>query len=208
MEKSDAVRHTRPVIAESDSGMRPAAARVPALVAHMPAPVRRTIGWREWVSLPLLGITHIKAKIDTGARTSALFAQDIVPYRQNGIHRIRFVVLPMQKDASLIVPCTARVLDERTVIRSNGQRECRYVIETVLAVAGQEWPIDLSLANRDRLGFRMLLGRAALQHHFVIDPALSFHLTPRAGHTGTNRENTAGESTDETNNRPPADGRD
>lgn len=140
---------------------------------------RTLIGWREWAALPSLGIPRIKAKVDTGARTSALHALKIKAFEtEDGLY-VRFRVHPVQRFKDPEIKCIAKVLDERWITNSGGHRERRYVIETTLRLDGQEWPIELSLANRAELGFRMLIGRAGLKGRCVIDPARSF-LTEKA----------------------------
>ncbi|MDH3661943.1 MAG: ATP-dependent zinc protease [Alphaproteobacteria bacterium] len=132
------------------------------------------VGWREWLSLPDLGIELIKAKVDTGARTSALHAFDIAPFQQNGDTWVRFNIHPLQRNDVLILPCTCRALDYRWVTNSGGGREQRFVIETLVHVGDEAWPIEVTLTSRDQMGFRMLLGRTAIRKHFVVDPGRSF----------------------------------
>lgn len=132
------------------------------------------LGWREWVSLPALGIDFIKAKIDTGARTSALHAFDIVRFTSDGSDKLRFDVHPIQRDDNKIVKCTATLVDIRYVWNSRAQRELRYVIETVLVLGGQPANVEVTLTDRGPMSYRMLLGRKALQqYNVIIDPARS-----------------------------------
>ena len=140
---------------------------------------KRVIGWREWVGLPELGVSHIKAKVDTGARTSALHAFDVLPFMRRGEPWVRFAIHPTQRDDTLIVPCESKVADRRFVTNSGGQREKRYVIETMLRVGDGEWPIELTLTNRDEMGFRMLIGRNAMHRRLIVDPSLSFQSSKR-----------------------------
>lgn len=137
-------------------------------------PGHQVIGWREWVALPALGIDHIKAKIDTGARTSALHAFAVEGYRRRGALRVRFGVHPLQKRSVPVVTCDAEVIDRRWVRDSGGHRERRYVIAAEAQLAGVAWDIELTLTDRETMLFRMLLGRTALESRFVVDPARSY----------------------------------
>lgn len=128
------------------------------------------IGWSEWCQLPQLNLPAIKAKIDTGARTSSLHAFNITPFKQDGKDWVHFEMHPLQYNDSLVVQCKAPIVDERSVMSSNGSKEHRYVITTPLKLGNEIWDIELTLSNRDPLRFRMLLGRAALQKHTLIDP--------------------------------------
>ncbi|MDH5588915.1 MAG: RimK/LysX family protein [Gemmatimonadota bacterium] len=140
-----------------------------------PLPV---LGWREWISLPDLGIDRIKAKVDTGARTSALHAFDIRPFKRGGRSMVRFKVHPVQKDARTVVECEAAVVDQRKVRSSSGQESLRFVISTVMEVGGVRRTVEITLSRRDSMGFRMLLGRRSIKKKFLVDPAGSF-LTSR-----------------------------
>lgn len=137
------------------------------------------IGWREWISLPKLNILKIKAKIDTGARTSALHAFAIQTFQESGNQKIKFDIHPLQHDNSQIVTCVADIVDRRMVTDSGGHEEERYVIETPVTIAGQTWPIEITLTERENMLFRMLLGRSALRKRFIVNPARSF-VTTRA----------------------------
>ncbi len=128
------------------------------------------IGWNEWCSLPELGINKIKAKIDTGAKTSAIHAYAIKAYHSKNKKFVKFSVHPFQKRTDISINCHAEVLDERHIMSSNGHIENRYVITTPIRLGNQEWPIELTLSDRDPLRFRMLLGREALKGRVVIDP--------------------------------------
>lgn len=139
----------------------------------MPNP-KLTLGWREWVALPDLNLPAIKAKVDTGARTSALHAFLIEPYTDAGIEMIRFLIHPIQHNQDFEVECCTRIHDYREVTDSGGHREMRYVIRSEITVAERHWPIELTLTNRDTMRFRMLLGRRAMENHFLVDPGASY----------------------------------
>ncbi|MGW8268450.1 MAG: ATP-dependent zinc protease family protein [Longimicrobiales bacterium] len=136
-----------------------------------PLPV---IGWREWLSLPDLGIERIKAKIDTGARSSSLHAYDIRGFKRGGGSWVRFRVHPVQRNHRITVEAEARVIGKRTVRTSSGHDSLRWVIETDALLGGARWPIEITLTRRDAMGFRMLLGRQALRSRFLVDPGRSF----------------------------------
>ena len=133
-----------------------------------------TLGWREWVSLPDLGIRQIKAKVDTGARTSALHAFELRPYVGNGRQRVEFSIHPLQKDLDTVLTCTADVVDQRVVTDSGGHKEERYVIRTTLTIGRDTWPIEMTLTGRDDMRFRMLLGRTAIKNRAVVNPGRSY----------------------------------
>jgi len=139
-----------------------------------------TIGWREWLALPELRIPAIKAKIDTGARTSALHAYFVEPFVKDGTQMVRFGVHPLQRRLDLEVVCEAPVKDYRSISDSGGHREMRYVIETEVVFGDQKNRIEMTLTNRDNMKFRMLLGRTAMTGMSVL-PDKSY-LTGRLKH--------------------------
>lgn len=137
-------------------------------------PGKLIVGWREWVALPELGIASIKAKIDTGARTSALHAFEVDSYRGSSGPRVRFLMHPLQNVLNEVVECDAAVIDERLVTDSGGHRERRLVIETLLQIGDWSWPIEMTLTNRDTMQFRMLLGRTAMRRRLLVNPSVSY----------------------------------
>ncbi|MBS0241887.1 MAG: ATP-dependent zinc protease [Proteobacteria bacterium] len=132
------------------------------------------MGWEEWLALPELGLPAIKAKIDTGARTSALAAFNIEEIGGRGTRRVRFDVRPIPGRDDVVVNCIADVVDCRDVTSSSGESEKRYIIRTTARVGTHEWPIEISLASRNGMTYRMLLGRQAVRDDMVVDPATSF----------------------------------
>jgi len=136
----------------------------------------QVIGWREWVALPDLAIPHIKAKVDTGARTSALHAYYVTPFEKNGTPWVRFGLHPVQQDSLTCIECEAPIKDRRQVTDSGGHKEERVVIDTRLQINGVEYTIELTLTDRENMRFRMLLGRSALKQGFWVDSSKSFLL--------------------------------
>ena len=133
-----------------------------------------TLGWEEWIDLPDLGLPAIKAKVDTGAKTSALHAVEIEPFGPSNNPQVRFLIQPDPKNPNLELTCSARVVDRRDVTSSNGETELRYVIETPAKMGGRTWPIQITLTNRENMAYRMLLGRQAIDDDMVVDPNESF----------------------------------
>lgn len=132
------------------------------------------LGWREWVALPEFNISEIKAKIDTGARSSALHAFAIEPYRKGGQQWVMFAVHPIQKHSDTVIECHAPVKDRRMVSDSGGHKQRRYVIETQLILGHSVITAEMTLTNRDSMLFRMLIGRTTMSTRFIIDPHASY----------------------------------
>ncbi len=132
------------------------------------------VGWQEWIALPELGLPALKAKIDTGAKTSALHTHFIEPYVNGRRLKVRFAVRPSPQKGDLEVAASADVVDRREVISSNGVPELRYVIMTTLSIAKRQWPIEVTLTNRERMTYRMLIGRQAIPSDMLVDCAASF----------------------------------
>ena len=131
-------------------------------------PPELQFGWEEWIGLPDLGVPALRAKVDTGARTSALHAFDIETFGPAAKPKVRFTVHPIPGRDDLVIPCSAPLVDRREVTSSNGDKELRHVIQSTLAVNGQSWPIEITLTNRSSMTSRMLLGRTALRDHISI----------------------------------------
>lgn len=139
--------------------------------------IKPVIGWREWVAFPKFQQTAIKAKVDTGAKTSSLHAFDIKIIQRKGKTRARFKIYPLQDTTETFVVIEAPLVEHRFVKSSSGHREDRPVVITEINLMGQTWPIEITLTNRDLMGFRMLLGRRAIRGKFLVDAARSFLAT-------------------------------
>lgn len=132
------------------------------------------VGWREWISLPELGINAIKAKVDTGARTSTLHAYFVEPFSDVEGEKVRFGIHPVQHNDKITATCVAPVVDIRIVTDSGGHQENRFVIKTPIQIGGYEWNIEMTLTNRDTMLFRVLLGRTAMRNRIIVNPAKSY----------------------------------
>lgn len=135
---------------------------------------KQVLGWREWLGFPDLGIANIKAKVDTGARTSCLHAFYVEPFERDGAEWIRFGIHPNQKDVETEIHCEAPVKDRRVVRDSGGHEEYRYVIETTITLGKERLTAEVTLTDRDSMKFRALLGRTAIRQHHLVDPGRSF----------------------------------
>lgn len=133
------------------------------------------IGWREWVGLPDLGIAKIKVKVDTGARSSSLHAFDVQEFSNGDERWVRFKVHPVQRKSLPVVNAEAKILEYRLVRSSSGKAQMRPVIVSNVELLGVTWPVELTLANRDSMGFRMLLGREAIRRKFLVDTGKSYY---------------------------------
>ena len=139
---------------------------------HSKLPV---IGWREWVGLPDLGIKKLKAKVDTGARSSSLHAFDLVDFVRDGENWVRFKIHPVQRKSEKVIEAEAKILEYRSVRSSSGSAAMRPVIITNVELLGLSWPVEMTLADRNEMGFRMLLGREAFRKRFVVDAGGSYY---------------------------------
>jgi ribosomal protein S6--L-glutamate ligase len=128
------------------------------------------IGSREYCSLPDLGIVLIKAKVDSGAKTTALHADNVEVFQKNGQDWVRFSIQPFKSNDKVVNQCEALLIDNRIIKSSNGSKENRYVIKTTIILSNQKWEIEVTLTNRNFMGFRMLLGREAMAGRVLIDP--------------------------------------
>lgn len=132
------------------------------------------IGWREWLSLPELGVPNIKVKVDTGARSSAIHAINIEQFEAHGVKKVRFQVAPVQANDERLVMVETTLIEERSITDSGGHQQVRPVIMTSVSLGELQWPIELTLTNRDVMGFRMLLGRQAVKERFLVNPGQSY----------------------------------
>lgn len=135
---------------------------------------RIPLGWREWVALPDFGVSHVKAKIDTGAATSSMHAFNLRRFERDGEPWVRFEIHPWQRSRLDAVKVEAPVADERKVRPSTGKAELRPVIVTTVEIGGEVLPLEFTLTRRDTMGFRMLIGRQALRGRFVVDAGGSY----------------------------------
>lgn len=132
------------------------------------------LGWREWLGFPDLGITQIKAKVDTGARTSCLHAFFVEPFDRDSEEWVRFGIHPLQGNTEEEVICEALVRDKRLVRDSGGHQELRYVIQASVNIGLREHMIEVTLTDRDTMKFRALLGRTAIRGHYLVDSSRSY----------------------------------
>lgn len=145
-----------------------------AMAPRSQSPLLPVLGWREWVALPGLGVRAVKAKIDTGARSSALHAFDIDVVHRRGAPHVRFSIHPVQRSDRDAVDVEAEIVDERLVRSSTGHGQLRYVVLMDMELMGRCFTSEVTLAKRDQMGFRMLLGREALRGRFFVDPSVSY----------------------------------
>lgn len=136
---------------------------------------KKIIGWREWVGLPELGIKFIKAKVDTGAKTSSLHAFDLEIIKKRRTDYARFTIYPEQRNNTSPKVVEAEVLEYRNVKSSTGHQSKRPVILTEIELHDERWSIEITLANRDEMGFRMLLGRESFRGRALVDAGKSFY---------------------------------
>ena len=137
-------------------------------------PGKVVVGWREWVALPQADLPWVKAKVDTGARSSSIHAFDLEVVEQDGDEWVRFSIHPWQRSDEDHVELSLPVLDMREVRSSNGQVEKRYAVALDVTLAGRTITTVMTLSNRDEMGFRMLIGREALERGFLVDSAISY----------------------------------
>jgi len=146
---------------------------VPADIQEAVQDKELILGWEEWVELPGLGLPAVQAKVDTGARSSSIHAFMIEPYGRKDKPRVRFGVHPVPERSDIVVFCSAKLVDQREITSSNGETELRYIVRTPVRIGDQEWPIEISLTNRESMQYRMLIGRTALKDNIIVDPNLA-----------------------------------
>ncbi|HBL47001.1 MAG TPA: 30S ribosomal protein S6--L-glutamate ligase, partial [Planctomycetaceae bacterium] len=146
-------------------------------------PSKQIIGSEEWCAFPDLGLPAIKARVDSGAKTSSIHAFNVQKFRRQGETWVSFEVHPLQNNRRIVVRCERPIIDKRVVKSSSGISETRYVILATLKIGSEAWEIELTLANRDSMGYRMLLGREAMSGHMLVDPAISFCMGQVSGDT-------------------------
>ncbi|MGD7707693.1 ATP-dependent zinc protease family protein [Microlunatus sp. Y2014] len=139
-----------------------------------PSPSYLTAGWREWVALPGLGVPWVKAKLDTGARSSSIHAFDLEEFEREGGDWVRFAIHPWQRSAEDTTVVELPVHDRRLVRSSSGHSDRRVVVRTEIELLGTSVQAELTLTRRDQMGFRMLIGREALRGRFLVDPGRSY----------------------------------
>ena len=139
---------------------------------------KETLGWREWVALPGLGIDAIKAKVDTGARTSALHAFELEAFEREGDTWVRFSLHPFQNDDATVATCEVPIIDQRRVRDSGGHSEMRYVILSTVLIGDIPVDAEITLTDRETMKFRMLLGRTALKGRYLVDSSRSYLSRP------------------------------
>ncbi len=143
-------------------------------------------GWREWATIPGFDIRAIKVKLDTGARTSALHAWNIKPFERDGEPWVSFELHPVQRNNAVRILCEAKVTGKRSVRSTSGKAETRYVVRARVKIGVQEKEIEITLTNRDQMGFRMLIGRSAMKGWLMVDPSKSFLHGKRPDTSGDN----------------------
>ena len=146
----------------------------PAVPETEPDAPRTIVGWREWVALPQAGVDWVKAKVDTGARSSSIHAFDLEAYDVDGQEWVRFSIHPWQRSDEDVAELSLPVLDRREVRSSNGQVEQRYAVAMEVTLAARTITTVMTLSNRDEMGFRMLIGREALERGFLVDSSRSY----------------------------------
>lgn len=135
---------------------------------------QNVLGWREWIGFPDLGIRQVKAKVDTGARTSCIHAFLVEPFERDGAPWVRFDIHPNQRNTNEVQSCTAPVLEQRMVRDSGGHEQLRYVIETTISIGDGLHTVEVTLTDRDSMKFRVLLGRTAIRGNYIVDPGRSY----------------------------------